>query len=72
MNRTLSMKFITEEGKKISFSISDVKEGLTKEDVSGLMDVIVEKKDAFAYDSPIVAKDSADIIERTTEEIYTA
>ncbi len=72
MIRTLNMKFIDEEGKKVSMSISDIKDGLTKEEVSTLMDVIIDKKEAFAFDPPIISKDSASLIERTTEEIYTS
>ncbi|MBE6064453.1 DUF2922 domain-containing protein [Clostridium cochlearium] len=72
MEKTLSMKFIDEKGKKVNMSISEIKDDLTEEQISTLMDVILAKKAAFKLDDPLVAKDSAQIVERTVNEVYKA
>ena len=42
MEYTLLMTFLTETGEKSNISISDVKEGITNEEVKALMDNIIE------------------------------
>ena len=42
MEYTLTMTFLTETGEKSNISISDVKEGITNEEVKVLMDSLIE------------------------------
>ncbi|MBU5270137.1 DUF2922 domain-containing protein [Clostridium cochlearium] len=72
MQKTLVMKFVDEKGKKVNMSITEIKDDLTEEEISILMDVILAKKSAFKLNDPLVAKDSAQIVERTVNEVYKA
>ncbi|MEW9095258.1 MAG: DUF2922 domain-containing protein [Clostridiaceae bacterium] len=72
MDKTLSMKFTDSEGKKVSISLSEIKEDLTGEEVEALMDVILSKHTVFDFKNPLVAKDSAQIVARSTTEVYKA
>ena len=47
MENTLTLVFVTETGEKYNFSISDVKEDISEEEVNELMDTIVTN-DVFA------------------------
>lgn len=69
MQKTLVMKFVDEKGKKVNMSLSEIKEDLTSEEIEALMDVILDKKDSFKMDDKLVKKDSAQIVERTVEEV---
>ena len=44
MTYTLSMSFLTETGEKSTFSISGVKADVSQEEVTTLMDAIIENK----------------------------
>mgnify|MGYP001158040146 CR=1 FL=1 len=72
MEKTLIMKFVDEKGKKINMSVSEIKEELTTEEITALMDVILAKKSSFKLDNDLVSKDSAQIVERTVNEVYKA
>lgn len=43
MNTTLYLTFLTVENKKISYSISDVKEDITPEEIYAIADKIINK-----------------------------
>ncbi|MBU5484334.1 DUF2922 domain-containing protein [Clostridium sp. MSJ-11] len=72
MDKTLSMKFTDSQRKKVSISLSEIKEDLTGQEVETLMDVILTKHMIFDFKNPLVAKDSAQIVARTTTEVYKA
>lgn len=42
MEYTLTMTFLTKTGEKSNISISDVKDGITNEEVQALMDSLIE------------------------------
>ena len=42
MEYTLTMTFLTESGEKSNISISDVKAGITNDEVQALMDSLIE------------------------------
>ncbi|RXM71341.1 DUF2922 domain-containing protein [Clostridium tetani] len=72
MEKTLTMKFIDEKGKKVNMSVSEIKDDLTSEEIEDLMDVILAKKTAFKLEDALVLKDSAQIAERKVNEVYKA
>ncbi|BDR67174.1 DUF2922 domain-containing protein [Clostridium tetani] len=72
MEKTLTMKFIDEKGKKVNMSVSEIKDDLTSEEIEDLMDVILAKKTAFKLEDALVLKDSAQIVERKVNEVYKA
>ncbi|RXI57301.1 DUF2922 domain-containing protein [Clostridium tetani] len=72
MQKTLVMKFVDEKGKKVNISLTEIKDDLESEEIEALMDVILAKKSAFKLDNPLVSKDSAQIVERTVNEVYKA
>ena len=59
MEYTLTMTFLTESGEKSNISISDVKAGITNDEVQALMDNIFENKKGA-----LVSKYSAQVTER--------
>jgi len=72
VEKTLVMYFSDTLGKKVSMSLSEIKDELTEEEISELMDVMVENNQAFATDRPIKTKLSANIVEKTVKEVYKA
>lgn len=72
MQKTLTMKFVDEKGKKVNMSLSDIKDDLEVEEIEALMNVILDKKSSFKMDNFLVSKDSAEIVERTVKEVYKA
>ncbi|GAA0719945.1 hypothetical protein GCM10008905_08600 [Clostridium malenominatum] len=72
MDKTLVMRFVDSELKKFSYSISEVREDLTSEEIETLMDVILANQEAFELKNPLVSKDSANIVGKTVTEVYKA
>lgn len=68
MSRDLVMKFLDEKGKKYSLRLSDVKEGVTKEEIANVMDVVLEKNIFNLSNYDLDKKDSAQIINTDVEE----
>ncbi len=64
MEYTLSMTFLTETDEKYSLSISGVKQNLSTEEVSNLMDIILENDIFVSKKGAIVAKYAAKVTER--------
>ena len=64
MEYTLSMTFLTETDEKYSLSISGVRTNLNSEEVSALMDIILENDIFISKKGPIVNKYAAKITER--------
>ena len=72
MEKTLVMKFVDSELKKVSYSISEVKDDITSGEVETLMDAIIANQEAFEFKNPLVSKDSATITGKTVTEIFKA
>ena len=64
MEYTLSMTFLTETDEKYSLSISGVRTNLNSEEVSALMDIILENDIFISQKGSIVSKYAAKITER--------
>lgn len=67
--RVLVLKFITDQTKKVSLRINDVKEELDELAVSVLMDTILEKNIFVSNSGILKSKDSAEIVVTTAEEL---
>ena len=64
MEYTLTMTFLTETGEKSNISISDVKPGITNDEVQVLMDSIIENNIFENSKGMLVSKYSAQVTER--------
>ena len=72
MEYTLSMVFITKGAKKVTFSVSGVKQGLTAAQVNALMDTIIAQN-AFTTDSgDLASKDSAQVTQKQVSKFEIA
>ena len=65
MEYTLTMTFLTETGEKTNISISDVKDGITNEEVQALMDSLIENNIFDNKKGALVSKHSAQVTERS-------
>ncbi|BDH61746.1 hypothetical protein MTP04_18760 [Lysinibacillus sp. PLM2] len=69
MALTLEMKFNTENGKTMTISISEPKDGLTPAEVSNVMQTVIDQ-DVFHYEGfPLVGINQARVVERNISEI---
>ena len=64
MEYTLSMTFLTETDEKYTLSVSGVKENLTEENVSALMDIILANDIFISKKGAIASKYSAKVTQR--------
>ena len=64
MEYTLSMTFLTETNEKYSLSISGVKENITEENVSALMDIILANDIFISKKGAITSKYAAKLTQR--------
>ena len=64
MEYTLTMTFLTETGEKSNISISDVKAGITNEEVQVLMDSLIANNIFENRKGMLVSKYSAQVTER--------
>ena len=64
MEYTLTMTFLTETGEKSNISISDVKAGVTNEEVQVLMDSLIVNNIFENKKGALVSKYSAQVTER--------
>ncbi|MDU4884682.1 MAG: DUF2922 domain-containing protein [Clostridium celatum] len=65
MEYTLTMTFLTETGEKTNMSISDVKDGITNDEVQALMDSLIENNIFENKKGALVSKHSAQVTERS-------
>ncbi|WP_096635767.1 DUF2922 domain-containing protein [Clostridium cochlearium] len=72
MDKTLVMRFVDAELKKVSMSLTDIKDDLTSVEIETLMDAIIANQEAFELKNALVSKDSANIVGRTVTEVYKA
>lgn len=66
MTYTLAMTFLTESGEKSTFSISDVREDVSNEEVQALMNTIIENNVFINKKGDYVAKESAALTQKET------
>ena len=64
MEYILTMTFITSTNAKSSMTVSGVKEDITKEQISGLMDKIIEKNIFETKSGSLASKNGANVTER--------
>ena len=64
MEYALTITFLTETGEKSNISISDVKAGITNEEVQVLMDSLIENNIFENSKGALVSKYSAQVTER--------
>lgn len=69
MAKNLIMTFFNAQGKKASISINNIKDNLTKEEVSSTMDTIISKNLFDTSGGDLITKDSAQIVERTASKL---
>lgn len=69
MARVLTMTFLTEEGKKVSVRVSNVKETLTGQEVKTAMETIIAKNIFTSKSGDLKSIDSAHVEESSTTEI---
>ncbi|MGL4730930.1 MAG: DUF2922 domain-containing protein [Clostridium sp.] len=68
MEKDLVMTFITEEGSKSNVTLKNVKDGVTSEEVSALMDSIIGKNILISSKGDLIKKSSAKLVETTKTE----
>lgn len=61
-SKKLTMTFINASGKKVSMSLDGIKDDVTKEQASNLMDTIISKNIFFIAGGDLKAKEAAQII----------
>ena len=64
MEYSLQMVFLCETGEKSSITISDVKPGLTNENVIALMDTIISSNIFATSKGALISKYSAQLVQR--------
>ena len=69
MSKSLIMSFLTEEGKKASIRISNVKEGITDQEVKTAMETIIAKNIFTTKNGDLKTVDSAHIQDTSTVEL---
>ena len=72
MEYTLSMTFITSGGGKASISIGGVKEELSQEEASTLMDTIIAQDIFQTKNGTLASKHSAQLIQREVTQFEVA
>lgn len=70
--QTLQMRFVTQAGTRATISLDNPKDTLTEAEVTAAMDQIIAKNIFNTTGGDLVAKDSAQIVDRTTNIIYEA
>ena len=64
MTYTLAMTFLTESGEKSTFSISDVREDVSNEEVQALMNAIIDNNVFTNKKGDYITKESAVLTQR--------
>lgn len=68
MSKTLAMNFLNEGGKKTSIRVNNVKDNVTEAEVKSAMDVIIAKNIFTSTGGELKAKDSAELVDKTSTE----
>lgn len=69
MSKILVMNFLTAQGRKASIRFKEIKDGVDELAVSTVMDDIIEKNIFSTSTGELKVKDSAEIIDTTTQEL---
>ena len=69
MTKQLVMSFLNETGKKVSISLNSVKAAVTEAEVSAAMDVMILNKVFNITGGDLLTKDSAQVVDKTTQEL---
>lgn len=68
--QTLQMTFLTQGGTRATISLDNPKDNLTEAEVVAAMDQIIAKNIFTTSNGDLVAKHSAQIVDRTVNVIY--
>ncbi|MEY8000458.1 DUF2922 domain-containing protein [Clostridium sp. Mt-5] len=69
MSKSLIMNFLTEEGKKTSIRVANVKEDITDLEVKTAMEAIIAKNIFTSKNGDLKSIDSAHILDSSTTEL---
>lgn len=72
MQYSLTLTFVCENGEKSSISIDNVKDDLTKEQVSALMDTIISKNIFLTKNGALVKKSGAQLTRKAVTKFEIA
>lgn len=70
MTKTLQLTFQTTGDKKVTLTVDEPKEDITKEEVEATMDEIIEAGLFEVEDHPFASAVSAKIVEREVTELF--
>ncbi|WP_027364983.1 DUF2922 domain-containing protein [Desulfotruncus alcoholivorax] len=70
--QSLQMRFVTQAGTRVTISLDNPRDNLTEAEVAAAMDQIIAKNIFVTGGGDLVAKDNAQIVDRTTSVIYSA
>lgn len=69
--QTLRMVFKNEAGSNFTISLDNPRDNLTAAEVTGVMDTIIAKNVFLTGGGALVSKQDAQIIDRTSTDLYT-
>ena len=72
MQYSLTLTFVCENGEKSSISIDNVKDDITKEQVSALMDTIISKNIFLTKNGALVKKSGAQLTRKAVTKFEIA
>ncbi|SFG12844.1 Protein of unknown function [Desulfotomaculum arcticum] len=70
--QSLQMRFVTQAGNRVTISLDSPKDNLTEAEVTAAMEQIIAKNIFVTSGGDLVAKDNAQIVDRTVSVIYTS
>jgi Protein of unknown function (DUF2922). len=68
MSKTLVMNFLNESGNKTSIRVNNAKDTVTEAEVKAAMDVIIAKNIFTSTGGDLKAKDSAELVDKSSTE----
>ena len=69
MAKSLVMVFTTEQGKKVNYNLSDIRDNLTKDDVAAVMNTILTKNIFTTTSGDLKAIQSASITDKNVTDL---
>lgn len=72
MEYSLSMEFLTAGSKKVTFTVSGVKETLTDAEANTLMDAIIAQNIFSTTSGDLVKKSAANIVSKQSKDVKIA
>ncbi|MNM85973.1 hypothetical protein D3C81_981150 [compost metagenome] len=69
MARSLTLTFVTSNGSKATLTIQGVKDGLTKEQVKALMDVIIANNIFLTKNGSLLSPSKAKVTEKSSRDM---